>query len=429
MIVRSYLEWSLTASNQERAEAVGILVDVFLEGDISDDERRDAEAALVLAANDTAPAVRRVLAQKLGANERAPRALIAALAQDLPDIAVTVIANSPLLSDAALVDLLALGDGLIQLAVAQRADVSIALAAAVAEVGSLEANLAMLENDGAEVPLFSLNRMLDRFGDEGALREALMARNDLPQEIRLQLVKCTADHLARFVQGCGWLPQMRAQRLNQESFETGVVAVMANAEDMSIASIVRRLRNSGTLTPQLLLRCLLCGDTRLLVVTLADLSGASDSKASAFVHSKGGMGFRALYRKAGLPLALEPVFEAALSAWHELKHREPLAGKLSRTMIERVLTSVALSETPELSRLTALLLRYHAEAVIDDAKVTVAAILAEPMPIVDQPDGFLAVPAPQASLDEIVVPDVVLEPVDLELRLADALDEEFRRAA
>ncbi len=108
MIVRAYLEWSLNASAAERAEAAGMLADLFLDGDLAHGARREAEAALLLALDDPSPLVRRTLAEKLGASDKAPRALIATLTHDVSDIAAVVIANSPLLPDAALVDLLAL---------------------------------------------------------------------------------------------------------------------------------------------------------------------------------------------------------------------------------------------------------------------------------------------------------------------------------
>ncbi len=72
MIVRAYLDWSLNASAAERAEAAGMLAEMFLENDMADGARRDAEAALLLALDDPSPLVRRMLAEKLGASDRAP---------------------------------------------------------------------------------------------------------------------------------------------------------------------------------------------------------------------------------------------------------------------------------------------------------------------------------------------------------------------
>ncbi len=405
MMVRSYLEWSLTASTQVRAEAVGILADVYLDGELSPAERRDAEAALTLALDDPAPAIRRVLAQKLGASDRTPRPIVAALIEDLPDIASVVIANSPLISDAALVDLLALCDPMTQIAITQRQHVSPNVCAAVAEVASVEANVALIQNEGAEMSLSSLNRLLDRFPGHSVLREVLLERGDLPVDIRMVLVKGVAEQLTGFVKECGWLSDIRATRLAVDCTETGAIAVATEAESDDMVDLVRGLRSSGRLTPQLLLRSLLSGETRLLTASLAELAGVAHDKASGFVHARGGMGFRALYRKAGMPQRLEPAFEAALSAWHEFGMAQAEPGRLSLQMVERVLTSVATLDDQELDKLMALLLRYQAEAAREEARHAVAAIIAE------------------------TAPALALEMDDLEQRLQEALQLEFREAA
>ncbi len=405
MMVRSYLEWSLSASTQERAEAVGILADVYLDGELSPPERRDAEAALILALDDPAPAIRRVLALKLGASERTPRPIIAALIEDLPDIASVVIANSPLVTDPALVDLLALGDPMTQIAIAQRQHVSPNVCAAVAEVALVEAIVALIQNDGAEMQMSSLNLLLGRFPDHSVLREALLERGDLPVDIRMVLVKGVAEQLTEFAKDCGWLSDVRASRLTADCTESSAITVATEAESDEMIDLVRALRCSGRLTPQLLLRSLLSGETRLLAASLADLAGVAHDKASGFVHARGGMGFRALYRKAGMPQRLEPAFEAALSAWHEFGMAQVEPGRLSRQMVERVLTSVSAFEDTEMDKLMALLLRYQAEAAREEARQAVAVIVAG------------------------TAPPAALEQDDLEQRLQEALQLEFREAA
>ncbi len=404
MIVRAYLQWSLNASAAERAEAAGMLADLFLEGDLAEDARRDAEAALLLALDDPSPLVRRVLAEKLGGSDRAPRALIATLSQDVGDIAAIVIANSPLLADAALVDLLALGDVTVQCAVASRQLLSAAVSAALCEVGVIEAVTMLLDNPGASVPVFALRRLMARFECDGALRELLLARGDLPADLRMTMVRGATSQLARFVEDCGWLSPARAARLAQECAESGLVVVAAASGDDELETFVQALRDSGALTPQLLLRSLLSGDTPFLAAALAALAGVATVKASSLVHGRSESGFRALYRKAGLPQRLAPAFEAAIAAWHECG-RPIASGALSRRMVERVLTSVAALDNRELDRLMALLIRYQAEAAREEARQAIADLMSEPLPTIE------------------------VTPPDLEDRLQDALQLEFKTAA
>ena len=452
MMVRSYLEWSLNASAEERAEAVGILADVYSAGDLSDLDRRDAEAALILALDDPSAIVRRALAQCLGASERAPRPIIAALAQDQADIAQIIIANSPLLSDAMLVDFISLSDSAMQLAIAHRPNVSPEVSAALADNGTVEAMIAVIHNEGSQVRVDSLERILSRFPEHGGLREALLERDDLPVEIRTILVKLAADQLTSFVRDCGWLPQQRASRLAQDCTEFGTVSMAVKAMPGEMPDLVRHLLDANQLTPQLLLRALLSGDTRLLIVTLSELAGVSLDKADGLVQSRIGMGFRAVYRKAGLPALLEPAFEAALSAWHELgSHISP--GRLSRPMIEQVLTALALLDDPELDRLMALLMRYQAEAAREEARDAIDQMMLAPDQEMITPDVPEMIPRLAVeSLTFVSVQDEtvmlyddadlfvqqpllmlestpVVEADDLEKRLSEALQEEFQKAA
>jgi uncharacterized protein (DUF2336 family) len=406
MMVRAYLEWSAQASAQERADAVGILADLFLEAELDAVTRREAEAALVLALDDPAPCVRLALAARFAASDRAPRAVISALAQDPIEIAAPVIARSPLLPDAALVDLLALGDEAVQCAVAQRDDLSPAVGAALAEVGQAEAVAALLENESAALPVFALRRIVERFPSDGGLRGLLLERGDLPADIRLTLVRQMAGHLARFVEDRGWLSAIRAERLERDCAESGAIALAAMTQDDEVAALAAALFASDALTPQLLLRSLLCGETRLLVEALAQLAGVSPAKASGLVHARGGAGFGALYRKAGLPPRFAPAFEAALSALREGCADDARPGALASRIIERVLTSVAALDDSELDRLMALLLRYQAEAVREEARAAVAAMRAQPL-----------------------APPVEHEADDLDARLRDALLIEFKEAA
>ncbi len=404
MIVQAYLQWSLNASAAERAEAAGMLADLFLGSELADGARRDAEAALLLALDDPSPLVRRMLAERLGGSDRAPRALIATLSHDVADIAAIVIANSPLLADAALVDLLALGDATVQCAVAGRLLLSAPVCAALCEVGVVESVRLLLDNPGASIPVFALRRLITRFQGDGALREALLERGDLPADLRMAMVQSATNQLARFVEDCGWLSPTRAARLAQDCAESGLVVVAAASGDDELETFVNALRDSGALTPQLLLRSLLSGDTPFLAAALASLASIAMAKASSLVHGRSESGFRALYRKAGLPQRLAPAFEAAIAAWHECGR--PLAsGALSRSMVERVLTSVAALEDRELDRLMALLIRYQAEAAREEARQAIAGLMSEATQMID------------------------IAPPDLEDRLQDALQLELKTAA
>ncbi|HMB10913.1 MAG TPA: hypothetical protein VKP01_09970, partial [Saliniramus sp.] len=90
---------------------------------------------------------------------------------------------------------------------------------------------------------------------------------------------------------------------------------------------------------------------------------------AGLIQDRRGAGFPALYRKAGMPHALQPAFEAALSALREPARDGTAAGpQLSRRMIERVLSACTRLSADEAGKLLALLRRYESEAAREEAR-------------------------------------------------------------
>src|SRR5215469_4911674 len=219
MIVRQFLQWQRTASAADRAEATSALARAYLYSDLGPDDRAAAEGALLMLLDDPSPLVRAALAQALGGSPDAPPSVILALAGDQPDIAGYVLEHSPLLLDADLVDAVATSGPPAQIAIASRAVLPGAVAAAIAEVGSAQACLVLIENAGAEITPFSLDRIVQRFGHLGAVREAMLARPDVPAATRQGLVAKLSQALAGFVTARAWLQEDRAQRIAKEACE------------------------------------------------------------------------------------------------------------------------------------------------------------------------------------------------------------------
>src|SRR5271170_5932244 len=164
MIVRDFLDWVRTAPASQRAEATSALARAYLYSDLSADDAAAAEGAMLMLLDDASPLVRRALADALAASPNAPPAIMLALAADQPQIAAPVLALSPLFIDADLVDAVATGAGPVQAAVASRASMPCSVAAAIAEVGTAESCLVLLENGAAQIAPFSMDRIVERYG-------------------------------------------------------------------------------------------------------------------------------------------------------------------------------------------------------------------------------------------------------------------------
>src|SRR6187431_773062 len=229
MIVRHFLQWVRTAEAAERAEATSALARAYLYSDLSHDDRIAAEGAMIMLLDDPSPLVRHALADALGSSRDAPAAVVHALVNDQPDIAKIVLERSPLLLDSDLVDSIAVGGPDMQAAVARRETVPRSVSAAIAEVGSAEACLTLIENPGADIATFSLDRVVERFGHLAAIRESLLAWPNLPAATQQALVVKLTEALASFAVARNWLEEGRAQRIAQEACEKATVILAATA--------------------------------------------------------------------------------------------------------------------------------------------------------------------------------------------------------
>jgi uncharacterized protein (DUF2336 family) len=370
MIVRHFLQWLRTAPASERAEATGCLARAFLYSNLTRDDRVAAEGALILLLDDPSPLVRAALAAALASSDRAPPAVILALAADQPEVARCVLERSPLLVDADLVDAVATGHPRAQIAIAKRASLPPAVAAAIAEVGSAEACLILIENIRADVAPFSLDRIVARYGHLAAIREAMLDRDDLPVSTHQALVAKLSETLADFVAGRAWLGQHRAQRVAKEACEKATVTLAAVSRERALIPLIRHLRESGQLNAGLILRALLSGNIDMFEQALAELSGHSLARVSGLLHDKGSAGFRALFEKAGLPASTYPAFREAIHCMREggFVAGPDGASRLKRRMVERVLTRCAEEALVDIEPLLTLLRRFAAEAAREEAR-------------------------------------------------------------
>jgi uncharacterized protein (DUF2336 family) len=378
MIIRQFLLWARTAPPGQRAEAAGALARAYLYSGLEPDDRWEAETAMTALLDDPSPLVRRALAEAFANAREAPSHLVVALANDQSDIAALVLSRSPVLPDADLVDCAALGGELVQTAIALRPRVSVAVSAALAEIASAASLAALARNRGAAIPDSALVRMIERHGGRAELREALLARPDLPLPIRQSIAVAVSESLAGFVLTCGWLSSERTERIVREAREKTTIALSSAAEREDVSRLVSHLRRTGQLTPALILRALLSRGMAFAEAAFADLSGLAPTRVAGLLRDRKGAGFRPLYERAGLPASLKPAFEAALSALREHGRGETSGdgAQLSRRMIERVLTACRDLPPEEAGKLMALLRRFEAEAARDEAR-TIADALAD----------------------------------------------------
>lgn len=378
MIVREFLQWVRTAPASERADATSALARAYLYAELSPDDLAAAEGAMLMLLDDPSPLVRRALADVLAASPSAPPAIVLALAADQSQIAAPVYALSPLFVDADLVDAAASGAPEIQAAIASRAELPCPVAAAIAEVGSAEACLILLENCDADIAPRSIDRIVERFGQLAAIREVLFERDDISAATRQALVAKLSETLAGFVAGRAWLGIDHAKRVTREACEKATVTIAADSPEGELRSLIRHLRETGQLTAGLILRALLSGNTGLFEEALSDLADMPLSRVCAILNDRSSAGLRPLFERAQLPASTFHAFREAVEAMRDgIPWEAGSAARLKRRMIERVLTRCEDLHDAELAPLLTLLRRFATEAAREEARLFCDELVAE----------------------------------------------------
>lgn len=380
MLVQAFFEWIETAGARERAEAVTTLAQAYLQDALGGDTAEEVEAALMSVLDDRATIVRRALAIAFAEAERAPRALVLSLARDQAEVSGLLLARSPLLTQADLIDIAGHADRLALTALALRGTVSRRVAGAIILRSERDSTHALLHNRGAEVAPGHLIDIAGHFRADAGMRETLLARSDLPPEARHVLMRAVAETLGAFIGQGSFLAPARLARATAEAIENGTVAIATQAGE-DLPEFVDHLRERSELTPSLLLRATLTGATDFIAATLAELTELPRGRVDHLVAGGTEAGIGALIRKAGLPGFLVPVMVAALFEAARLPRDERGLG-LHLGIIRAAQSAIVGTDSEESLRLLALLRRYEAEAARAAARAladTLRARLATPV--------------------------------------------------
>ena len=370
MDVREFLHWLESAAPAGRSEAAESLARAWLSGEADDETRSGLEATLTLLLDDAAPEVRLALAQTLADSPIAPRHIILGLAADQAEIACLVLSRSPVFIDAELVDIVAAAAEPLQTAIATRPRVSSAVAAAVAEVGEERACRALIDNPGAEIARISLRRMAERFGDDAAMRERLLARPNLPPDIRHMLIRRLSDALTDFVVDKAWVPESRARMLTRDACDRATVAIAAETETAELPALVEHLRVTGQLNTALLLRAVCAGNIGLFETAVSVLARVPAARVASLVRAGRINALRSVYTRARLPASAFDAFAAAIEACRGIAENGGPRDRyrFTRHMVDSVLARYRDISAGEANELASMLRRFAADQARDAAR-------------------------------------------------------------
>ncbi|TGP93661.1 MULTISPECIES: DUF2336 domain-containing protein [unclassified Mesorhizobium] len=372
VVVSHFLKWIYTARVSERAAAANALARAYVNSELPFEDRCAAEAALTLLLDDASSKVRLAMAEALSMSHHAPLQIISVLAADQPEVAGVVLARSPLLTDADLINRVAASQKATQKLIADRPLVSMALSAAIAEIGEAEACAVLLANTGAAIASMSFRRMAERHGHLPLVREALISDIRLPADCRHMLLIKLGETLKTSPLVMALMGAARAERVMREACVKASVTLIEGTRQEEHAALIEHLRLRGDLTASFLIRTIAHGKVDFFGSALVALSQQSEPRVRALLASGHDVALQALFRSAGLAAATHAVILRALKIWREVANGKRVAGvqEVSWLMLKELGGQSAEGD------LAALVKSIHLDALRENARGHALAIAA-----------------------------------------------------
>lgn len=318
MIVAAFLRWAENAKTQDRARAATALAKAYIGGRMRPEEKQAAQIGMTYLLDDPAPQVRLALSEALAREPGAPRAIMMSLAEDQIEIACPVILFSPVLTDSDLVDIAGRGTAETRALVASRAEVSVSVAAALAEIGDVPEIEVLLENPSVRFTARTLKRIADRHGHDEGVRARLMDRADLTAETRQLLVHHVAEALVGSRLALAAIGERRLDRIAREANDAATIALLTDVHGDELDRLVEHLCALSRLTPAFLMHSLCAGRTDFFAAALSAISGMDERRVRSILATGRFHAVRALIEATGIARDVSVIFVEAIVQWREI---------------------------------------------------------------------------------------------------------------
>ena len=264
-------------------------------------ERQAIIPVMLRLASDPVASVRKMLAVSLtGCSMLHPDVLFSIVADD-EEISLPFLAATPSLDAKRALAILKVGDDARRVIIAARADIGADAIAWICESATEAVCSCLLDNQAAHIPADDYRKLYMRFRNAPEIVERLLARHDLPLEVRILQARRAAGNVQRLVTERGWIAANDAEEIIADAKEGTMLKILRAAKMEDLPRLVAFVCNKSMMTPALLLRAGISGDMKVVEHALAFLSATSLQKVHKIIASCHVAGLKSVCSKAGLP--------------------------------------------------------------------------------------------------------------------------------
>lgn len=241
------------------------------------------------------------IAQSLAASGQAPKALIRALAGDEISVARAVIAQSPLLENSDLIDIINSKTREHRLLVAARPNISAEVGDALLKPGEPEVLEALLNNQTAEISKAAMEYAVEESKLRANLRGPLAVRADLPPALAKLMMAFVSDELKRVLAAKFPHEQLIVSQALNEIAAKKPPAPESSGQGVSekAAALIERLQANGELNITRVISFLREKRLPLFFAGMAGLTGLNAQSLVHFAFESEAQGLAVMCRAAG----------------------------------------------------------------------------------------------------------------------------------
>ena len=367
----SVLNHVLEAGDDAARRALALQLAYFItDGSATEIECQQVIPILLKLSVDDCPDVRRALVLALTHESSLHSDIVFSIIADEDSIALPFLTQTPALNSWHMMAILRVGDEARQRVVAARDDIPAEAANYIIKSSPMMTVRALMNNSIVILETQDCHTLYQRFSNAPEIVESLLARSDLPLEIRITQAKRAASRMRQLMAERGWVPANDATELVSDAEDNAILRVLAEADLNERAGATHYLAQQNMLTPALIVRAAATGQMRVVEAALAHLSGISQTRATEQMYSRATLGFKSIFKRSGLPAACFGVLKAACDVVVDAKDEGlPLeTEEFGRRVLEALMTRYEQMNSTDRAKQIEYLGRYGSERVRKIAK-------------------------------------------------------------
>jgi uncharacterized protein (DUF2336 family) len=282
-------------------------------------EISQVQPILVKLTVDPSLRVRQIMAEELAEAPHLDADVAFSIISDDDDIALPFLRRTRALDEAQLIAILKVGDEARGRAIASRPDITAVVADHIIRAGSLPAALALCDNASVGLEPNDCHALYLRFGGSPDMVERLLAKPDLPLDIRIIQARRAASRMRQMMAERGWITANDASELCSEAEDNALMQVLIEANPAERGKATAFMATKNMLTPALILRAAANGQMSVVEAALAHLTGNSQPRTAELMYSPNPANLKSMFRRSGLPASCYGILRAACDVVRDMR--------------------------------------------------------------------------------------------------------------